>query len=263
MKKYKNLLLETNGPVLKVILNRASKGNAVNKETSTELMDLFTQLRYEPDIHFVVITGQGRFFTTGQDMPELFEGPKALPEVRAYQLDGNELTRKLQDLEQITIAAINGPMIGGGLALAIACDFRVMDSEAWTSLPEAQMGYFFTWGSTPRLVSLVGASKAKELIMLCDRIDANEAFRIGLVDKVAPSGQVDAVVEEMLTKLKSSPFLPIRLTKKIVNSLETTAVGNITVFEPELHQGANLTGIPQEGMQKLIDGFKNKNKKIV
>ncbi len=259
MKEYKNLLLEVDEPVLKITLNRPSKGNSVNKETSAELMDLFTQLRYEADIHYIVITGAGRIFSSGADIPEVTESPEmTLPEVRAYQLDGNELTRRLQDLEQITIAAINGPMVGGGLALAIACDFRIMDAGAWTSIPEAQMGHFFTWGSTPRLVNLVGAPNAKEMIMTCDRIYADEALRIGLVDKVTPPGQLCNVVEEMLTKLKKNPYLPIRLTKKIINSMTTTAMGNIAVFEPEMHEHANLTGIPQIGMRKLVEGLKKK-----
>ena len=90
-----------------------------------------------------------------------------------------------------------------------------MDAEAKLSIPEAELGLFFTWGSTPRLTKLVGGSKAKELIMLCNEIGAEEALRIGLVDKVTPSGQLHTTVEEMLLKLKKRPFLPIRLTKKL------------------------------------------------
>ena len=257
MKEYRNLLLEADPPVLKVTLNRPAKGNAVNKEMSAELMDLFTELRYEPDIHYVVITGQGRFFSVGADIPEavrnMENGKLGSEQIRTYQADGNELMRKLENLEQITICAINGPMIGGGLALAMACDFRLMDSEAWTSIPESELGLFFTWGSTPRLTKLVGGSMAKKLIMLCDRIDADEALRIGLVDQVTPPGELNNVVEEMLAKLKKIPFLPIRLTKKIVNSVEATAMGNIAVFEPELHDQSNLTGIPQKCMANMVN----------
>ncbi len=259
MKEYKSLLLEADKPVLKIILNRPAKANAVNKEMISELMDLFTRLRYETEYHFIVITGQGKFFSAGADIPEAIReierGQMMDDQIRTYQLDGHELMHKIENLEQITICAINGYMVGGGLALAMACDFRIMDAEAKLSIPEAELGLFFTWGSTPRLTKLVGGSKAKELIMLCNEIGAEEALRIGLVDKVTPSGQLHTTVEEMLLKLKKRPFLPIRLTKKIINSIEATANGNIAIFEPELHEHSHLTGIPQECMRTMVNNL--------
>ena len=106
-------------------------------------------------------------------------------------------------------------MYGAGLALALGCDFRIMVQEATVCIPEVTRGLFFTWGSTPRLVSIVGAAKAKELIMLAEVVDANEALRIGLVNKVVPKDQLSETVMRLIQKLDSSPFLPIRLTKKL------------------------------------------------
>lgn len=247
-------MLERDKAVLKVTLNRSRQANAVNKGMMAELAELLNWLRYEPEIHYLVITGQGKFFSVGADLVEVVQDIDNLmtnQQVMTYQADANDLMRKLENLEQITICAINGYMIGGGLAIAMACDFRVMDARATLSIPEAQLGMVFTWGSIPRLIKLVGAAKAKELIMLCNEIGAEEALRIGLVNLVAPAGDLFTVVDEILNKLRQSPFLPLRLTKKIVNSIDT--IHDVKLFEPEFYDHSFLTGIPQELMREMVN----------
>jgi len=241
---------------LKVTLNRPVQGNAINNNMVADLMDLVTQLRHAPDIHYVVLTGQGKFFSAGYDMADSAKNLEDISltenHIRAHQLDGNELMRKLENIEQITICGINGITVGGGLTLGMACDFSVMDSEAWISVPEVNLGMFYAWGSTPLLIKLVGGPKAKEIIMMCDRIDANEALNIGLVNRVAPPGQLNIVIEEILSKLRQSPFPPIRVTKKIVNSIEATTMGNIGVFESEMHEQLHFSGLPTKCIVDMV-----------
>lgn len=256
MWKYETLLLEDEAPVLKVILNRPDKANAVNTQMMEDLKDLCTKLRYEEKYKYVVFTGAGKFLSGGVDlkefMSEIEKGTFTPASTRLGQLYGQELMNKLETLEQITIMAINGPCYGAGVAIALCCDFRVMTESAIICLPEAERGTFFGLGSTPRLIRAVGAQKAKEYIMLCDKISSDEACRAGLVCRVAKDGELMETVSELVGKMERSPFFPLRHTKKIVNAMTTPALGNIHTFEPELMElasGGFSAGIA-EFMQK-------------
>ncbi len=260
MKNYNTIILEPNPPILTVKLNRPLKANAISNEMISELYDLCSQLRYETQIKFIVLAGEGKHFSGGADLRELdsdIAGGQLSPaKARLNQIDGHDLMQKIENLEQITIAAINGSIYGAGLALALGCDFRIMAQGAIACIPEVARGFFFTWGSTPRLVSFVGPAKAKELIMLAEVIDANEALRIGLVNKVVPKEQLSEAVAKMIQKLDSSPFLPIRLTKKIVNATMATPFGNIFLYEPELLEQSFLSEEPQKEIKRYVDGKK-------
>lgn len=260
MKTYNTLILEQNPPVLTIKLNRPAKANAISGEMMQELYDLSSQLRYETQYKFIVLSGEGRYFSSGADLGEIVtdiaSGKLTPAQARLNQIDGHDLMQKFESLEQITIAAINGPIYGGGLALALGCDFRVMAQEATICIPEVARGLFFSWGSTPRLVSIVGAAKAKELIMLAEVIDSSEALRIGLVNKVVPNDQLSGAVSGMLKKLDSSPFLPIRLTKKIVNAVAAAPVGNVLLYEPELLEQSFLAEESQKEIRRFLDSKK-------
>jgi len=263
MNNYQTLQVDSSKPVLKVALNRPDKGNAVNNLMLEELKDVLTGLRYDTEYRFVIFTGQGKHFTVGADLGEVLSefvsGNLTPDKARLAQMDGHELMQKLEGLEQITIAAINGPAYGAGLALTLGCDFRVMAQEASLCVPEVARGIFFTWGSTPRLVNTVGAAKAKELIMLCEVVDADQALKMGLVTRVSPASELSNSVNQLVEKLKSGPFLPIRLTKKIVNAASATAFGNIFMYEPELLEQSFLAGAPQENIKMFIESRKKSN----
>lgn len=260
MKNYNTLLLDPNPPILMVKLHRPLKANAINHEMISELSDLSSQLRYEIQFKFIVFSGEGKTFSSGADLGELdseIASGLLLQKARlTHGIDGHDCMQKIENLEQITIAAINGPMYGAGLALALGCDFRIMAQEASVCLPEVTRGLFFTWGSTPRLVSIVGAAKAKELIMLAEVVDANEALRIGLVNKVVPKDQLSETVMRLIQQLDSSPFFPIRLTKKIVNAATAAPFGNLSLYEPELLEQSLVSEETQKEIKRYIDSKK-------
>ncbi|MBS4215211.1 MULTISPECIES: enoyl-CoA hydratase/isomerase family protein [Neobacillus] len=255
MKDYQTISVEWRKPVLKVTFNRPDKANAMNKQMNEELDDIITEVRKDTDYKFIVFTGNGKTFSAGADMNEVLQGIESnsfsSSFIREDQITRHEFLRKFDALDQITIAAINGPMYGAGLALAMVCDFRIMADNATACLPEVERGLFFSGGGTPRLVNLIGPAKAKEFIMLCEAIDASEALKIGLVNKVVPLQELTAATEELIGKLSRSPFSPIRLTKKIVNAA-TPRFENLLFYEPELQEQMMLYGEAREEIDKFV-----------
>lgn len=254
---YETLEVEYNNPTLIVKFNRPDKANAMNGKMSAEIDEVLLDLRHSLECKYVIFTGNGKHFSAGADMVEAGEqlknDPNFIATIRNDQLGRIDFMRKFDELDQISIAAVNGPMYGAGFATAMACDFRIMAKSATACLPEAQRGMFFTAGCTGRLVNLVGPAKTKELIMLCEVIDADESKQIGLVNKVAKDADLMDAAYEMIEKLEKSPFLPLKMTKKIVNA-STPVLGNTVMFESDLLE---LTFM-QSDMQKSMASFSDK-----
>lgn len=238
---YETLQVTREGETVIVTLNRPEKLNAFNSPMLTDMLKVSDELRQDYQSRFVVLTGAGRAFSSGADLQE----NKALQEAgretfMIQRRHGQHLAHLLmyswERLEQVTIAAVNGLAIGAGVALALACDMRIAAQSATFSIPEANVGVFFTWGSTPRLTRLVGPAKAKELIMTCDTVSAAEALSIGLVNKVAPEGELMAVTGALIEKIASRAPIAVRLTKTIVNAVSTPALGDVGYYEPDLAQ---------------------------
>jgi len=250
---YETILVERAEPVVTVTLNRPAKLNAMSGQMLSELTQLFAQLREDVATRFVIFTGAGRAFTAGADLSDFASAKGDLAPARLAQLSGQDFVRSLESLEQITIAAVNGLAVGGGVVLSMSCDFRIASENARFGILEPNVGIFFTWGCTPRLTALIGPAKAKELIMTCDIIDAAEALRIGLVNKVVPHDSLMGAVHELIEKVASKAPLAIRMTKKIVNAAAAPSFGGLYICEPELVERLFLSQEPVEGMKAFIE----------
>lgn len=259
--EYKNILLERDEDTLKVTLNRPEVLNAISNPMIMELMDLFSKLRDDDEIRFLVFTGAGRAFSSGADLKEMgkaFEEglPQFMEDGKKKQKLGHRLMKEVENLEQITIAAVNGVMAGAGMALALACDFRIASDKATFSIPETNVGVFFTWGCTPRLIKLVGPSKAKELIVTCDTIDASEALRIGLVNKVVPHERLMDEVKDFIQKIRRTSSIAVKFVKLIANAYSTPIIGDLTYYEPELVRLCYMS----EDYEEAVRAFGEKRK---
>jgi len=253
---YKTLLVEKSGAVATVTLNRPEKRNAISGQMLTDFLRLFAELRTDLDTRFVIFTGAGTAFSAGADLSERVFTESTTPPpamMRLQQLTGHDFIRNLENLEQITIAAVNGYCLGAGLVLAMGCDFRIASENARFGVPEANIGLFFTWGSTPRLTRLIGPAKAKEMIMTCDPIDAHEAVRIGLANKVVPAEKLMNAVHELIDKIASKGPLAIRMTKKLVNAATAANFGDLYICESELVERLILSPEPMEGIKAFIE----------
>lgn len=255
---YKNLTIEREERVLTVTLNRPDKLNAMSPELITELLHLASELREDPDCRFVIITGAGRAFSAGADLsgrggpaPERPEEEATL--YRYKQLLGHDFMRTMENLEQITIAAVNGLALGAGLSICMTCDFRIASEKAFFGIPETNVGIFYTWGCTPRLTALIGPAWTKDLIMTTRKIDANEALRIGLVHRVVSEDRLMEIAKELAGEIATKAPLAIRMTKKIINASAAPNIGDIYLCEPELVERLYLSHEPWEGANAFLE----------
>jgi enoyl-CoA hydratase/carnithine racemase len=247
MSDYETLTCSQTEETLTVSLNRP-KLNLFNQKMVEELIAVWHSLRKNTTARFVILTAQGSHFSAGADLKEIAENEITAIGARRQQLAGHELMRSLESVEQVTVAALQGIVCGAGMAVAQACDFRIMTEDSYYVVPETSIGTYYTWGCTPRLVRMVGASKAMEIIMTCDPIPAQEAYRLNLANLVVPTDRLMEATREFIAKIASKSPTCIRITKKIALGASMEGFGNMFICEPELMQEVVYTGETTEGI---------------
>ncbi|MCC6921175.1 MAG: enoyl-CoA hydratase/isomerase family protein [Alphaproteobacteria bacterium] len=214
------------GPEGRIAVVRFDRGdgvNALSPEAIRALTDTARSFEDDGDTSVVVLAGAAKAFCAGFDLKDA-EGRARrdldLGALRRHLKLGPRLTRAWQEVEQITIGAIEGFCIGGGVSLAVALDFRVMARDAHMRLPEIALGMNMSWQSIPRMLPLIGPARTKQAVILADqRIGAEEAHRWGLVEELAePGGTFDAAMA-LAAKIAAQPPLPVAMTKLTVNRL--------------------------------------------
>lgn len=216
--EFKNLLLEQDGRIFTITINRPKAMNALNRETLDELEQVIRKIDYDNTIGTIIITGAGeKTFVGGADIGEL----KALEN----PMDGVALSRRaqtilasLEELNKPVIAAINGFALGGGLELALACDIRLAADTALLGLTETNLGIIPGNGGTQRLPRLVGKGMAKYLIFTGKHISAQEALKLGIVEKVYPAEEMLAKAKELAAELATRAPIALALAKRAINS---------------------------------------------
>ncbi len=216
---YETLTIEHDGPIARVWLDRPERCNALNAQALEEIAAAFTELQQHFDTPVVILCGRGQSFCAGADRKDppaarMAKGSGAGPRERRYasQLGRRALTA-IEQLEAITLAQLHGHAIGGGLALALACDFRIAAASTIFQIPEVDLGVPLSWGAVPRLAREVGVARAKELILLCDRFDASTAERYGLLNRVVPDNDLETAVSEWAQRLVRKPAWAVHMTK--------------------------------------------------
>ena len=213
---FQNLLVGKDGGVTILQLNRPQKKNSLNAEMRKELEAAFESIATDSSVRAVVITGGEEFFCAGADIGEIQEANTAeatYKHAREFQL----LFDQIEALPQPVIAAVAGYALGGGCELALACDFRIASEGAKFGLPEIKIGAFPGGGGTQRLPRLIGAAKAKEIILTGDPISAEEAFSLGLVMKVVPKDKLLQEAKSFAGKLAALPRLALEASKMLIN----------------------------------------------
>ena len=251
---YQTLLVEKTPPIVTVTLNRPEKLNAMNAQMLQELTQVLAELRTDTATRFVIFTGAGRAFSAGADLGQRgVEQPQEerpnYEGARLAQLAAHDMIRSLQNLEQVTIAAVNSYCLGAGLVVAMVCDFIIAAEDALFGVPETNVGTFFTWGASARLNRLVGPIRAKEMIMTCENVTAEQALAMGLANRVVPREKLMEAAREMVDKIAGKSPLSVRLTKKLVNAASTPGQGDVYMVEPELVERVSVSGHPAEGAQ--------------
>lgn len=216
--------LDIDGRLATVTLNRPQSRNALSRALMRDLTRTARELAERSDIDVVLLTGAGGVFSAGADLNDAnawADDSLSTIERREIASTGFKLCKAWEEMPQITIAAIEGYAVGGGLALSLACDWRVVADDAFVSLPEIALGIPLTWGTIPRLVNLLGPAKAKRLTILCERFAAAEALALGVIDYVAPKGGALAKAREIAANTLAKPAASVRMSKESVNAAAT------------------------------------------
>jgi len=211
-----NLRLEKRPPLAIVTMNRPKVLNALDAATLTELEAAFNELADDADIHVILLSGTGgRAFAAGADIREL--APLTPEEGRSFALRGQAIFRRIETLDKPVIACIQGFALGGGCELAMACSLRLAADDARMGQPEVKLGVICGYGGTQRLPRLVGRGAALKLLLTGTVIDAQEAFRIGLVDEVVPVGQLMQRAETLALEIAANAPLAVAETLRVVD----------------------------------------------
>lgn len=212
---YEYLLVETRERVATVTVNRPDKLNALNARVLQELDAAFAALAADPEVGGVLLTGAGeKAFVAGADIGELAEQSPLAGRETARQ--GQAVLDRIEGMSKPVIAAINGFALGGGCELALACHLRVAAEHARLGTPEVKLGLMCGYGGTQRLPRLVGRGRALEILLTGEMVDAAEAFRIGLVNRVVPKDRLLAECEALLRKMLANGPLSLRATLQAV-----------------------------------------------
>lgn len=250
---YARLQVERQGDLMRVRFSNPRLHNALDGQMLEELLALCRELDRDEATRFVVFTGEGASFMAGVDLnSDAMSVDNDPASARVRQRLGQDLIRHLRDLEQITVAAVNGACVGAGLAIAIACDLRVAADDSTWSLPNTSLGYFFSWACTPLLVSLVGPANAKDLILMRRRLTSIEALQMNLANMNVSAAMLMTVVDEMVDRMRSGGPLAMRMAKKLVNASAPAWFGDVSTAEPELIERLYAAGEPSEGSAAFL-----------
>ena len=230
---YKNLALEIKNSIVILTINRPEKLNALNTDTLAELKIAFTELKKDDNVKVIVITGSGeKAFIAGADIAEL--NKLDMINGKEFSEKGQAVFNLIEQFEKPVIAAVNGFALGGGCELALACHIRLASENAKFGQPEVNLGIIPGYGGTQRLARLVNSGKAMEYILTGDIISANEALRIGLVNRVYPNDELMIKAIEFAEKIASKPQHAVRFAIKAVNAAAQVSLNEGQNYEAVL-----------------------------
>jgi enoyl-CoA hydratase/carnithine racemase len=225
--------------------------NALNTQVQEELRAAATAASDDPAIRAVVVTGSDRVFAAGADITEFADVTYPQMAARVAALSG--AFDAVARIPKPVVAAITGYALGGGCELALACDWRVVAADAKLGQPEIRLGLIPGAGGTQRLARLVGPARAKDLIFSGRMVDADEALRIGLVDRVVPPAEVYAAAVELVSAYAKGPALALRAAKLAVDGGLSVDLASGLALESQLFAALFATGDCREGVAAFID----------
>jgi enoyl-CoA hydratase len=212
---FECIIYEKGEGIATIKLNRPHVLNAMNKQLWLDFQVALDDVKNDPEIRVLIITGEGRAFSTGADLKDSKD--RSLEDYRDYLVELQETSKRIIRFEKPIIAAINGYALGSGYELALACDIRIAAEEAKIGSPEARVTSSITGGALRLVQDLIGPGKARELLFTSEYIDGKEAERIGLVNKAVPLAQLMEETREMAKKIAENSAFSITIIKKGLN----------------------------------------------
>ena len=217
MSQFETLDVSVSGEIGALELNRPAQLNALSRQTLQDLAAAARWFDSQQQVKVVVVSGQGRSFCAGFDL-NTFSTPDPNYSTRDIADIGRLMAEAIFGMNAMTIAAIQGNCIGGGLVLANSCDLRLAEEDARFVIPEVDLGIPLTWSGIPRLVREIGPAATKELVLTCRPFGSDEAKSLGFINTIVPKGTVMTAAQELAEQLASKPAYALRTTKQQVNA---------------------------------------------
>ena len=246
----KSLQIRHDGHIAVLSLNRPEVHNALNRETLQALQAAFTRFREDDAVHGIVLAGEGKNFCAGADIAAMV-GMSL--ESAGFSAAGQKVMVAIESAGKPVIAAVQGCALGGGLELALACDFIFAAESAQFAAPEVRLGVIPGFGGTQRLPRLIGKSKAKEMIFTGDRVGAQEALAIGLVNRLFPAAELRAQATSLMQKICSRGLLSLKLAKEIIDAGYDVDLRNACLMERDAFAVCFATEDQKEGMTAFVE----------
>ncbi|AEG14411.1 3-hydroxybutyryl-CoA dehydratase [Desulfofundulus kuznetsovii DSM 6115] len=249
---WNNILLERDGSLAVLTVNRPQVLNTLDAETLLEIEQAVDELEKDSSVRVIIITGAGeKAFVAGADI--VFMSKLTPFEAREFAQLGQRVLSKIEYLSKPVIAAVNGYALGGGCELAMACDIRVASENAKFGQPEVKLGLIAGFGGTQRLTRLVNPAIAKEILFTGDMIDAETAKRIGLVNHVVPAKELISFCKTMASRIAVRGPLAVRLTKEAINEGLEMDLEKALAHEADLFGLAFTTADREEGIAAFLN----------
>jgi enoyl-CoA hydratase len=249
---FETIVFEKGNNIAFIRLNRPDRLNALNQKMINEMGQVMDVIAADESIGAVIITGNEKLFGAGADIKEI-KGLNSPVAVHAFFCTSEGMFSKIENLNKPTIAAVCGPALGGGCELALACDIRIAAENALFGQPEIKIGVIPAGGGTQRLPRLVGIGRAKELLYSGDPIDAVEAFRIGLVNKVTSVEQLLPEAKKMAQKFVERPAFALKMLKSAINQGINMDLRSALSYEMRCFEILFSTEDQKEGMSAFVE----------
>ncbi len=244
---------EDRGAVRHLILNRPEKRNAMHGELVLAIGAALAQAAAAPEVRCVVVRGAGAMFSSGMDFGALGAVAEVPHMLRAFRRECLDAWNLAEEMTKPVVCQIHGGCIGGAMELALACDLRVMAADALIGMPETRVGLIPDVGGSSRLPAVVGLGRAKELIMTGKLIGAEEAERIGLVNRVAPAEELEAATQQLVDELLACAPIAVGLAKRVLDSAAKPALAATLEQEVAAQQLCAQSADFAEGAKALAE----------
>jgi enoyl-CoA hydratase/carnithine racemase len=222
---------EDRGPARHVVLNRPEKRNAMNQELLRALRDALTDAAADSDVQCVVLRGEGPVFSAGVDLGELAESAGRVGSLRPFRKVFLDCANVCEEMAKPVVCQIHRTCVGGALEVALGCDLRVASDDAQLGLPEVKFGIIPDVGGSTRLPAVVGLGRAKELIMTARLIGAEEAERIGLVNRVVAPAELEAATQALVEELLANSHVAVGRSKRVIDASARPALAQTLEME--------------------------------
>ena len=230
--KYRELIVEREGPLVTVTLDGPKPINTLSVRMLMELREVALSFKEDQSIRVVILTGASGVFSAGLDLkdPEVHKMLRgSMDERRERVILGPRACRAWEETYPVTIAAVEGFCVGGGVSLVISCDFRIMGQSAFMRIPEIELGLNYSWGSIPRLLHLIGPAKTKQMILLGEKVPAKKCLAWGLAEEVVSDGSTMETAISLGKKILQKPPIPVSMTKQAITTI-TAALDRAGIY---------------------------------